>query len=125
MHKDQPEEEKYILLETYRKNNSAVKTLVWFVLQNELVFVVTRERTGKVKRLRNNQNVKIAACNMRGNVTGRWHFGTATKLPDDELDAVLKLRNKKYGLMAKIAKYASIRMGKFVAYSIKLEHREI
>lgn len=114
------ENEKYISLETYKKDSSAVKTPVWFVLQNGLVCVVTRESTGKVKRLKNNQNVRIATCTMKGDITGQWHSGTATRLPDGESEPVLKLRDKKYGFMAKIAKFASRGKGNFVAYSIKL-----
>lgn len=115
------ENKKYISLETYKKNDNAVRTPVWFVLQNDLVCVVTRESTGKVKRLRNNQNVRIAACTMRGDVTGEWHPATAARLSGDELAQILRLRDKKYGFMAKIAKFASRGKGDFVAYSIKLE----
>ena len=113
--------EKYISLETYKKNGSAVRTPVWFVLQDDSVYVVTRESTGKVKRLRNNQNVKIATCAMKGDVTGQWHSGTAARLSEDESRQILKLRDKKYGFMAKIAKFASRGKGDFVAYSINLE----
>ena len=114
------ENEKYISLETYRKNNDAVQTPVWFVLQDDLIYVVTRESTGKVKRLRNNQNVKIAACTIKGSITGEWHSGTATRLSDNELGSILKLRDTKYGFMAKIAKFASRNKGNFVVYSIRL-----
>ncbi len=63
------ESKKYISLETYRKNNQPVRTPVWFVVKNDLIYVVTRDQTGKVKRLRNNQQVKIAICTIRGEVT--------------------------------------------------------
>ena len=53
---------KYISLETYRKNNQPVHTPVWFVLNDNLVYVVTRDQTGKIKRLRNNQKVKGMCC---------------------------------------------------------------
>jgi len=43
------ESEKYISLETYRKNNQPVRTPVWFVIKNDLIYVVTRDQTGKVK----------------------------------------------------------------------------
>jgi len=64
--------EKYISLETYRKNNQPVKTPVWFVIKNDLIYVVTRDQTGKVKRLRNNLQVKFALCTIKGKVTGEW-----------------------------------------------------
>ena len=52
---DQIKSEKYISLETYRINNQAVRTPVWFVIKNDLAIIVTRDQTGKRNRLRNNQ----------------------------------------------------------------------
>ena len=52
---------KYISLETYRKNNQAVKTPVMFVIKNDSIVIVTRDQTGKVKRIRKNQKARIAA----------------------------------------------------------------
>ncbi len=46
------ESQKYISLETYKKNNQPVKTPVWFVINNDLIYVITREGTGKVKRIK-------------------------------------------------------------------------
>ena len=63
------ESEKYISLETYRKNNQPVKTPVLFVIKDNLIYVVTGDKTGKVKRLRNNLQVKFALCTIRGKVT--------------------------------------------------------
>lgn len=109
---------KYISLETYRKNNQPVKTPVWFVIKDNLVYVVTREQTGKVKRLRNNPQVKFATCTMKGNVTGEWISGTAKILIDQEIKEAVKMREKKYGFMAKIAKFASKSKGDFFAFTI-------
>ena len=108
-------------METYKRNSDAVRTPVWFVLQDGLVYIVTRQGTGKVKRLKNNQRVRIAACTIKGAVTGQWHPGTASRLPDSESKEILKLRDKKYGFMAKLAKFASMGKGAYVAYSIKRE----
>ncbi len=63
---EQIKSEKYISIETYRKNNQAVRTPVWFVIKNNLIIIVTRDQTGKIKRLRNNQKVKIATCSIKG-----------------------------------------------------------
>jgi len=114
------ESEKYISLETYRKNNQPVRTPVWFVIKNDLIYVVTRDQTGKVKRLRNNQQVKIAICTIRGKVTGQWMSGTAKILTDEETQDAVKWRDKKYGFMAKIAKFLSKSKGELLAFSIKM-----
>jgi len=110
--------QKYISLETYRKNNQPVKTPVWFVIKDNLVYVVTREQTGKVKRLRNNLQVKFALCTMRGKVTGEWISGTVKILSEQETKEAVKIRDKKYGFMAKIAKFASKSKGEFFAFTI-------
>ena len=114
------ESEKYISLETYRKNNQPVRTPVWFVIKNDLIYVVTRDQTGKVKRLRNNQQVKIATCTIRGKVTGQWMSGTAKILTEETQDAV-KWRDEKYGFMARIAKFLSKSNGNLLAFSIKID----
>ena len=44
------ESEKYISLETYRKNEQPVRTPVWFVIKDNLVYVVTRSQTGKPRK---------------------------------------------------------------------------
>ena len=110
--------QKYISLETYRKNNQPVKTPVWFVIKDNLVYVVTREQTGKVKRLRNNLQVKFALCTMRGKVTGEWISGTVKILSEQETKEAVKIRDKKYGFMAKIAKFASKSKGEFFSFTI-------
>ncbi|MGH1521292.1 MAG: PPOX class F420-dependent oxidoreductase [Nitrosopumilus sp.] len=112
---------KYIALETYRKNNEAVRTPVWFVIKDDLVYVVTRSQTGKVKRLKNNQKVKIATCTIKGKITGQWMHGTAKILTETETKDAVKWRDKKYGFMAKIAKFLSKSKGEFFAFSIKID----
>ena len=115
------ESEKCISLETYRKNNEPIRTPVWFVIKDDLIYVVTRDQTGKVKRLRNNQQVKIATCNFKGKIKGQWISGTAKILTEDETKEAVKWREKKYGLMAKIAKFLSKGNGELLAFSIKVD----
>jgi hypothetical protein len=115
------ESKKYISLETYRENNQPVKTPVWFVVKDNLVYVVTRYRTGKVKRLQKNLQVKIALCTMKGKVIGEWVSGTAKILTDEQTKEAVKWRDKKYGFMAKIARLVSKNKGEFFAFSIKLD----
>jgi len=86
-----------------------------------LIYVVTRDQTGKVKRLRNNQQVKISTCTVRGKVTGQWMSGTAEILTEEETQDAVKWRDKKYGFMAKIAKFLSKSKGDLLAFSIKID----
>ena len=115
------ESHKCISLETYKKNNQPVKTPVWFVIKDDLIYVVTRDQTGKAKRLRNNQQVKIATCNFKGKVSGQWVSGIAKILTEEQTREVVMWRDKKYGFMAKIAKFLSKSKGELLAFSIKID----
>ena len=95
-------EHKYINLETYRKSGQAVRTPVWFVISDGQIFVLTSQETGKVKRIKNNQTVKIMPCGMRGESKGEWIDGTARIATEPEMQETIKLRYKKYGFRAKI-----------------------
>ena len=116
---DEIKSQKYISLETYRKNNKPVRTPVWFVIKDDLVYVVTRSKTGKVKRLKNNLQVKFALCTIKGKVVGEWISGTVTILNEEQTNEAVKRRDKKYGFMAKIAKVLSKNKGDFFAFTIK------
>lgn len=93
---------KYINLETYKKNGQQVRTPVWFVIDNDQIFVTTRPDTGKVKRIRNNNAVKIMPCGMRGEPRGEWIAGTARFANEAESKNAVILRNKKYGMRARL-----------------------
>ena len=115
------ESEKYISLETYKKNNQAVRTPVWFVVKNNRIYVVTRDQTSKIKRLRNNQKIKIATCNIKGKISSQFTEGIAEILSDTESRQVVDWRDEKYGIFSKIAKFLSKNKGQLVAISIKID----
>ena len=112
---------KYINLETYRKNGQSVSTPVWFITESNRIIVVTRSETGKVKRLRNNDRVRIVPSGMRGEPQGEWIEGKARFLNKEELDRAIKARKKKYGFQAKLAGLLSSTKGEFVGISIALD----
>lgn len=93
---------KYISFETYRKSGQPVSTPVWFMIDNNLVYVVTRSTTGKVKRLRNNPAVRIAPSGYRGEPKGEWISGKARFSEGAEAERAVQLRKKKYGLQARL-----------------------
>jgi uncharacterized protein len=114
------ENESYLNLETYRKNNYPIVTPVWFILKDNDIFVVTKEKTGKVKRLKNNNVVRVAPCNYRGASKGTWVTGTAHFVDSQETSDILKMRGKKYGIKAKIASLLSIRKGNYVVIAVQV-----
>ena len=93
---------KYINLETYRKNGQAVRTPVWFVISDDTIFVLTSQETGKIKRIKNNQTIRIMPCGIRGEPKGDWIEGTARIATESEKQNTIQLRYKKYGFRAKI-----------------------
>ena len=117
-HLDQFLDQKYINLETYKKDGTPIRTPVWFVIHNDLIYVITREKTGKVKRLKNNHDVRIVTCSFNGEPKNQWIKGKAEKITGEEADKAIKLRKKKYGISASLV--GLLRKGKSIAYSIKL-----
>ena len=87
---------KYISLITFRKNGAAVATPVWFGEQDDKLYVMTRSDMGKTKRIRNNPQVRVSPCTIRGRVTGPEFPGTARILPTEEHASARKVINRKY-----------------------------
>ncbi len=96
------EGQKYICVETYKKNGQGVKTPVWCVISDGIIYVATTESSGKVKRIKNNKSVRIVPSNFQGNPNGQWVEGEAFFGDESELKQVMSLRNKKYGLIGRI-----------------------
>lgn len=92
---------KYLSLTTFRKAGDAVATPVWVARDDRHLYVTTKADSGKVKRLRNNRDVLLAPCDVRGNVTGPQVPGTATLLDEAGTARVAALIKSKYGLLAK------------------------
>ena len=90
--------QKYISLETFKKNGQGVKTPVWFVLRNDAFYVNTEADSWKLKRIRNNPRVRVAVCTMRGDVKGPWLDAMASLVEGDERLAVDRLLDRKYVL---------------------------
>lgn len=70
--------QEFLSLETFRKNGIGVKTPLWFAQEGEHFYVWTMTESGKVKRIRNNPQAKIAPCKRMGEVTGEWVTAEAT-----------------------------------------------
>ncbi len=119
-HLDQFLDQKYINLETYKKDGTPVRTPVWFVIDNDLIYVITRDSTGKVKRLKNNQDVRIVSCSFKGEPKNEWVKGKTEMVTGEEADKSIKLRNKKYGMFARLSSIFTSQKGNLVVYSIEL-----
>jgi PPOX class probable F420-dependent enzyme len=95
--------QKYLNIETLRKNGVGVRTPVWFVQDGIHIYIRTGANSGKVKRLRNNPQVNIAPCKMDGTLVGDWVPASAREVKDEATaNKVDQLLGKKYGLIEKL-----------------------
>ena len=95
-----PATEKYVSLATYRRNGVEVKTPVWIAQMVGCYYVFSAGDAGKVKRIRATPRVRLAACDVRGNVRSAWIEARARVISDPAL--ILQVRKAlrgKYGLL--------------------------
>jgi PPOX class probable F420-dependent enzyme len=95
-------DQKYISLTTFRKNGAKVATPVWFGEDGAKLYVMTLSKMGKTKRIRNNPQVTVAPCTMRGKVTGPEVAALARILPSEEHAHARQTVNRKY-LLARLS----------------------
>lgn len=117
------ERQQYINIETFRKSGLGVKTPVWFVQEGDTILVRTIANSGKVKRIRNNSQVKIAACKMDGTPVSEWVPAEAREVKEPEVHRkVDRLLDRKYGLMKKMFALASAIQGrKYTVLEIRIK----
>ena len=88
--------QKYVSLTTFRKTGAGVATPVWFGEENGKLYVMTMNDSGKSKRIRNNPQVRVAPCTIRGKVTGPDSAATARLLPKEDFARARKTITRKY-----------------------------
>ena len=93
----------YINIETYRKNGQAVRTPIWFVIKGNLIYFRTDKKSGKVKRIKNNPHVRLAACDIRGRTKEPWLVGEAHIVKVDS--EIYSMISKKYGIRAILIRF--------------------
>ena len=99
--------QKYMSLESYRKDGRAVAIPVWFAEEDGTFYLYSLANAWKVKRIRNNRQVRIAPCNFRGDLKGQWvaaeaHIGDAR-----EEEQGHRLLTRKYGIWKRVGDFFS------------------
>jgi len=90
--------ERYISLTTFRRDGSTVSTPVWVVSDDgERLLVWTGAGTWKVRRIRRDPRVLVAASNFKGRETGPRLPGRARVLGAEAAPLVARLLRRKYG----------------------------
>lgn len=87
--------ERYVSLTSFR-DGRPVATPVWVIAHDGHLYVWTGARTGKVRRIRHNPDVTLAACTARGTVTGAPRRAHARIVPASERPEVWNTFRAKY-----------------------------
>jgi PPOX class probable F420-dependent enzyme len=86
------------LLVTYRRDGTPVPTPVWAAAADGLLYVRTERAAGKVKRLRRDPRLLVAACTVRGKPLGAPFEATARLLPFEQEPIAERVLAHRYGL---------------------------
>jgi len=95
-HHERPGQGKYLSLTSYKRDGTPVATPVWFATENGRLLVSTDAGSYKVKRIRRNPAVSIAACTATGRLRGQPVEARAELLPESEGPHVEQLMARKY-----------------------------
>jgi PPOX class probable F420-dependent enzyme len=109
-----PAREPYVSLATFRRSGAEVKTPVWIAGAGDRYYVFSAGDAGKIKRIRNDARVRLAACDLRGNVKSDWMDGRARIIADDAgIAAALAALRRKYGLQMRFTDFFAKLSGRF------------
>lgn len=107
-------EAEYINLATLKKNGDMVPTPIWAAPVDGKLYAFSEAKAGKMKRLKNFSQARIAECNSSGKLLGAWQEAKAYAVDGPEEIATAKLAlEKKYGWKMKITDLASKAVGRY------------
>ena len=109
----------YLNLETFRKSGEGVRTPVWFLQDGESLYVRTEDRSGKVKRIRRNSQVKVVPSDGRGTPLGEWEGGQASLVEGGDAARINGLMAKKYRSKWMFDILGQIRRAKYVVIVVR------
>lgn len=104
----------YLSFSTLKKSGDWVATPVWFAPDADGYYLFSANDAGKVKRLRNFSQARVAACTVTGQVTGEWFDAKAQLLAKPaEVETALTALRRKYGWQMRVTDLLSRLTGKF------------
>ncbi len=89
--------EKYLNLETFRKSGAGVRTPLWFVERDGMLYVCTPDNTGKLKRIRHTPRARVVPSTALGQPKGPWLDAEARIASPEEAAAANEQLDRKYG----------------------------
>ena len=88
----------FINLETFYESGKGVKTPVWFVQEDDILWVRTVAGSYKVQRVNATGRLNVAPCDRVGNVLGAWVPAVGEEVTGEAADKrVNALLREKYG----------------------------
>jgi uncharacterized protein len=99
--------QRYLNLESYKRDGTPVRTPVWFAEEQGVLYVYILANAGKVKRIRRNPRIRLAPCTMRGKVIGPWVEAEATIVDAMTAAHGHALLRQKYGWMKRVGDLCS------------------
>ena len=111
-------------LRSFRKDGTPVDTPVWMVKIDDCCFAsYTDDRSFKIKRLRNNPNVWIAACDVWARRDTPYYPAVCRFVTEPERrNQIFDLIRSKYGIHWKMSLLGSLLTGR-VKHRVVLEYR--
>lgn len=111
----------YISVETFRRNGRGVRTPVWCAPCGDEIAVFTERTAGKVKRIRNNPQIRVAVCDVRGKVRGDWCPGVARIVDSqEEEERAYASLHRKYGWQMALTDFFSKLTGRIQGRAVLL-----
>ena len=108
---------KYCLLVTYKRTGEPVPTPVWFGLGEGKLYVRSEVSAAKVRRIRNDPNVRVAPCTARGKPLGPPAQGRAQVLDENVAIGLAEAAlDTNYGLGRKLYERAGEVLGVETVY---------
>ena len=103
----------YVSFATFRKSGAEVATPVWFAEHGGRYYFFSAGDAGKVKRLRNSDRARVAACDIRGKVLGPWLPARARVITDPAVIApAARAMRAKYGIQSLLGDFFSTILGR-------------
>lgn len=95
-------DETYVSITTFKRDGTPVSTPVWVARDDGKLLIHSAANSWKVKRIRRDKHVRLAACSAGGKVRGDAFDGEATILADTARVEALEAR--KYGLLYRLTR---------------------
>ena len=108
-------------MRSFRKDGTPVDTPLWVVYVAGRLGSYTDDRSFKAKRVRNNSQVEVAACDVWGRRSTAWYAATCRVVEQPERrETIFRTIAKKYGINWTMSLWGSLLTGR-VKHRLVLE----